>query len=175
MKLLEGFSSYFKSFSLFLFFYLIATISLYFYIYANKTTYDGGILDGIFVPVLVYIIISVIALVLIKDIKKVVFIGGLFLGSLNIIPALKYSLFYNTFDGPAHYRFAEQIALTGHVPYAEFYSVSYGTNPGRHIFVASLSMVFGISVNDALKFFVPVLFGLIPFLIYFIGRNFHRL
>ena len=80
-----------------------------------------------------------IALVLIKDIKKVVLIAGIFLGSLNIIPALKYSLFYNTFDGPAHYRFAAQIALTGHVPNNEFYSLSSGTNPGRQILVAGLS------------------------------------
>jgi hypothetical protein len=160
-----------SKFAYFLIFYLILTVCLYIFVFANRTVYDDWVLDGVFIPVAVFVVISVVAMTLLHNNKKLVLVAGIFLGSMNIIPGLKYSSFYNLFDGPGHYRFAEQIALLGHIPQNEFYSSTYGTNPATHIFAASLSIISGISVNDVLKFFIPVLFGLIPFIIYLIGHN----
>jgi len=40
-----------------------------------------------------------------------------------------------------------------------------------HIFLAELSVISGISVNDLFKFFIPLLFGLVPFIVYFVGHR----
>ncbi len=172
IKLNKDFTLGLNKFFVFITLYIIGTIALWIFIYENQAVYDTWVLDGIFIPVFIFIIASVVVMVLINDNRKLVVVASIFLGSLNIIPALKYPFFFGVFDGPGHFRFAEQIALIGHIPQNEFYSISYGANPASHIFLAGISLISSISINDVIKFFVPGLFALIPFIIYIIGRNF---
>jgi len=151
--------------------YLAVTILLLFFIFLNQRTYDGWILDGIAVPVAVYILISITALTFINNNKKLVVIAGIFIATISMIPGAKHTFFYDVFDGPGHYRFASQIASLGYIPQGEFYSVTYGNNCGMHIFTASFSLASGISVNDFLRFLIPLLFGLMPFIIYLVGHK----
>lgn len=90
---------------------------------------------------------------------------------MNLVVGLKYPLFYGCFDTPGHYRFVSQIASLGHVPLGEYYSNAYGNNPGLHIFMGSLSIISGISVNDIFRFIIPMIWCLIPLITYFITKD----
>lgn len=137
----------------------------------NQSGYNTWILDGILVPTGIFVLFSLSAETFIKDNKKLVIIAAIFVVSMNLIPGLRYQTFYGVFDTPGHYRFVEQISSLGYIPEGEFYSETYGNNPGMHIVMASLSIISGISVNDIFRLIFPVLWGMFPILTYFVTKN----
>lgn len=153
---------------------LYVLVATYFFlaVLLNRRGYgDGWILDGIVVPTVIFVFSSIVVEIYVKDIRKLVMVVAFFIVAINLVPGLKYSLFYGVYDAPAHYRFAEQIAVQGYVPKGEFYSGTYGGNPGMHILMASFSVVSGFPFDYVFKFFVPFLFGLTPFFTYLIARK----
>lgn len=154
-----------------LLFYVLVTSCFLCLVFLAQRTYDVWILDGILIPTIVFVVFSVTLESFVKEAKQLALLASLFLIALNIIPGLKYPLFYGVYDSPAHYRFTSQLVALGHVPQDEFYSRSYGSNPDMHILMACFSIIPGISVNDVFRFIVPALFGLVPLIAYFITKD----
>lgn len=163
----------FNKFSLILTSLIIIAACFFYTVVAKQASYDIWILDGIVVPTAIFIFFSLLAEVFVHENKKFVLISisAFLIIGLNMIPGLKYQFFYGTYDTPAHYRFIQEIAAQGYVPKKEFYSETYGDNPCVHIFWACFSVISGISVNEVFKFIIPLLFGLVPLITYFIANT----
>lgn len=162
-----------KSRDNFLLVFYIAVAMIFFYVISlNQRNYqDVWILDGIAVPTAIFVCFSIVVEMLIQENKKLVIFAACFLFAMSLIPALKYQLFTGCFDSPGHFRFTNEIVSLGNVPETEFYSESYGGNPGMHILMSCVSIVSGISVNDVFKFVIPAVLSTVPLLIYFITKD----
>lgn len=132
---------------------------------------DLWILQDIWIPTIAYIATFVIIALKINDNKALVFLCAAFLVTLNAIPNLKYQFFVGTFDSAAHYGFANQILLTGHVSTTAFYSSQYADFPGMHIILSSISLILGINLVDAVKLLTSIIYCSIPFLFYFVSNK----
>lgn len=151
--------------------YVIGAACFLYLVVLNQGTYGAWILDGIIVPTGIFIFFFLIVATFVRENKKLVILAALFLVVMNLIPGLKYPFFQGVFDTPGHYRFTNQIVTLGHVPEGEFYSESYGDNPGMHILMGCFSIISGISVNEVFKFVIPMLWSLVPLITYFITKN----
>jgi hypothetical protein len=150
----------------------IVSIGFLFSIIFNQRNYqDTWILDGIVFPTAIFVFFFLVAETFTQDNKKLVILSAAFLAVINLVPGIKYPLFCNVFDAPAHFRFTNEIASLGYIPENERLSEQYAGNPGMHIFMACISIVSGISTNDVLRLIVPALSGLAPFIIYFITKD----
>jgi hypothetical protein len=129
------------------------------------------ILDGAFIQTAIFVVISVVIFFNLKSNEALSIVISLFVLMLNIVPGLRYQIFYGVFDSPGHYNFSNQISILGHIPQNAFYSNTYGGNPGMHLSLASVSLASGLSVNWVFKFIAPALFGLFPLILYFIGNK----
>ena len=132
---------------------------------------DVWILDGIVVPTAIFIFFFLVAETFVQENKKVVILAAFLLAAINIVPGLKYHLFSGAHDAPAHFRFTNEIVSLGYMPENERISEMYSGNPGMHIFMACVSIISGISVNDIFRFITPALSGLGPFLVYFVTKD----
>jgi hypothetical protein len=132
---------------------------------------DLWILQGIFLPTLIYISAFVIIALKIDNNKILVFLSAAFLITLNAIPDIKYQFFLGTFDSAAHYGFANQILTTGFVSTTGFYSSQYADFPGMHILLSAVSLVLGISLVESVKILTSIIYGVIPFLFYFVSNG----
>lgn len=150
----------------------VVAISFFLIVVLNRRNYqDAWILDGIVVPTAIFIFSFLVAEVFIRDNKKVVILAAFLLAAMNLIPGLKYQSFSGVFDGPAHFRFTNEMVSRSYIPENEFLSEMYGGNPAMHVFMASFSIVSGISTNEVLSLIIPALSGLIPFIIYFATKG----
>ena len=151
----------------------IVATSFFFMVFLKQRNYqDLWILDGIVVPTAIFIFFFLAAETFAKENKTLVVLAAFLLAAMNVVPGLKYQLFSNVYDAPAHYRFTDQIASLGYIPENEPpLSRTYGGNPGMHIFMASISIISGISTNDVFRFVIPALSGLVPFIVYFITKD----
>lgn len=146
----------------------IANIVYLFFVGLNQRDYqDSWILQDIFVPTILYVLTFVVVAVKSNDNRLLVFVCSAFIITLNAIPNLKYTLFQNVFDTAAHYGFASQILSTGFVPTTGLISLQYSSFPGMHIFLTTVSSVFGINMVLSVKFVSSVIYGILPFLFYF--------
>jgi len=152
--------------------YVAVAVSFFYVVSLNQRNYqDVWILDGIAIPTAIFVCFSLSVGMLVHESKKLVIFAAFFLFAMSVIPGLKYQLFCGCFDSPGHFKFTNAMISLGGVPETEFYSKSYGGNPGMHIFISCVSIVSGISVNDAFKFVIPAVLSIIPFLIYFITKD----
>jgi hypothetical protein len=150
----------------------IVTIIYFCTVIINQRNYqDAWILDGIVIPTAIFVLFFIFAETFIQENKKLVILAAFFLAAINIIPGLKYPLFCGCYDAPAHFRFTNEIVSLGYIPENEYISEMYESNPAMHIFMACVSIISGFSINDILKFIVPALSGLLPFIIYFLTRD----
>ena len=150
----------------------VVAVVFFFTVSLEQRNYqDAWILDGIVVPTAIFIFFFLVAETFVRDNKKVVILAASLLAAMNLVPGLKYQLFSGVFDAPAHFRFTDQIVSLGSIPENERLSTNYGSNPGMHIFMACVSIVSGIFVNDVFRFIIPALSGLVPFIVYFITRE----
>lgn len=150
----------------------IIAIGFFSTVFLNQRNYqDVWILQGIVVPTAIFIFFFLVAETFIEENKKVVILAAFLLAALNMVPGLKYQLFSGVFDAPSHFRFTDQIASLGYIPENEHISEQYSGNPGMHIFMASISIISGISTNDVFRFIIPAMSGLVPFIIYFITKD----
>jgi hypothetical protein len=150
----------------------VVAISYFCTVVLNQKNYqDAWILDGIVVPTAIFVFFFLFAETFIQENKKLVVLAAFFLAAINLVPGLKYQLFCGVFDAPSHFRFTNEMVSLGHIPENEYISEMYGSNPAMHIFMACASIISGFSVNDVLRFIVPALSGLIPFIIYFITKD----
>jgi len=153
-------------------FYTAVTMIFFYVISLNRRNYqDVWILDGIAVPTAIFVCFSLVVEMLVQKNKKLVIVATCFLFAMSVIPGLKYQLFYGCFDAPGHYKFTNTIVSFGRVPETEFYSESYGGNPGMHILMSCVSIVSGISVNNVFKFVIPAVLSIVPLIIYFITKD----
>jgi len=151
---------------------VIVTISFFSTILLNQRGYqDAWILDGIVIPTAIFVFFFLVVKTFVQENKNVVILAASFLVALNLVAGLKYQLFYGTFDSPPHFRFTSELVSLGHIPETELYSRSYVGNPGMHIFMGSLSIISGISINDIFRFIIPAMCGVVPFIIYFITND----
>jgi hypothetical protein len=156
------------------YFFTLYMLSIVVYVIScllSQTATERWILDGIVFQTIVFVIFSITLAHCITNNAILAAIVSFFIIVLNIVPGLKYPIFYGVFDSPGHYRFASEIAVLGHVPTNEFYSTTYGGNAGMHLTLASMSLVSDISMNTLFAFVAPALFGLVPLIIYFIGNR----
>jgi len=135
---------------------------------------DTWILQDVFLPTLLYVSSFIIMAVKVRDSRTLACLGSSFPVALNAIPNLKYQLFYGTFDSAGHYGFINSLLTLGNVPQKGFYAPWYGDNPLMHILVASLSLLLGISANDAIKLFTSVIYGVLPLMTYFATKGTFR-
>lgn len=150
----------------------IIAIGFFFTVFLRQRSHqDLWILDEIVIPTAIFLFIFLAAEAFVKDNKKLVILAAFLLAAMNVVPGLKYQFFSNVYDAPAHFRFTSQIAFLGYVPENEWVSIQYSGNPGLHIFMATISIVSGISVNDVFRFVIPALSGLLPLLVYFITKG----
>ena len=159
------------TYSYFLALFIIA-IGFFSTVFLEQRNYqDVWILDGIVVPTAIFIFIFLVAETFVQENKKVVILAAFFLAAMNIVPGLKYQFFSGVFDAPSHFRFTDEIASLGFIPENEHISEMYSGNPGMHIFMASVSIITGISTNDVFRFIIPALSGLVPLIVYFITKD----
>lgn len=151
--------------------YIIVVVCFSLAVFSVQSRYEAWILEGILLPTVVFVFLSLLAEIFARNIKELVIVAAFFLVAMNSIPGLRYELFYGCFDTPAHYRFTEQVVSLGHVPEDEFLSGSYGGNPAMHIFMACFSIMSGISVNEVFRLVIPALMGLAPLITYFATKN----
>jgi len=152
--------------------YAVVAIIFFYVVSLNQRNYqDVWILDGIAVPTVMFVCFSLIIKMLAHENRKVVIFAAFFLFSMSLIPGLKYQFFCGCYDPPRHFRFTDAMVSLGGVPETESYSETYGGNPGMHVLMSCVSIVSGISVNDVFKFVIPVLLGIVPFIIYFMTKD----
>jgi len=156
------------------YFLVLSIIAIGFFsaVFLNQRNYqDVWILQGIVVPTAIFIFFFLVAETFIQENKTLVILAASLLAAMNLVPGLKYQLFSGVFDAPSHFRFTDQIASQGYIPENEHISEQYSGNPGMHIFMASISIISGISTNDVFRFIIPALSGLVPFIIYFVTKD----
>lgn len=152
--------------------YIIVIMGLFSMVLFHQRGYqDAWILDGVLTPTMVFILFFLVTETFVNDNRYLVLLGVSFLIVLNLIPGLKYELFYGIYDSVGHYGFCKELISLGHVPQIGFYSEYYSDIPGMHILVSSLSLLSGISVNEILRFILPAIYGIIPILIYFVTKG----
>lgn len=155
-------------------FYLILIAFFLSIVVVSQRNYnDVWILDGIFIPTLMFVFIFSIVETFVRSNQKTAILVASFLVVLNLIPGLKYQLFYNTYDTTFHFGFTNELSLQGRVPETADIGVSkyYSSNPGSHILISSISLVSGISINEIFRFVIPAIFGLTPLIVFFITKN----
>jgi hypothetical protein len=153
----------------YLLFYIISLFGFISIILLNRISYqDSWILDGILVPTLVFILIYLITTILITDNKVIALISSSFVIVADLIPAFKYELFYGTPDVTFHYEFMNEIINSGHIPI----DYDYTGVAGLHVFMGLFTLIQGISSNLGFKYAIPVVCGVFPLIIYFIGNKF---
>ena len=152
--------------------YIAVASAFLFSVWINQRGYqDPGILDGILIPTAIFVLVSVFVMVFAEDNRLTAIVAAIFLVSLNLIPGLKYQLFYGCYDSVAHYGYVQSLVSLGHVPQTGFYAPAYSDTPGMHILIGSFSLVSGISVNDVLRFVIPAMYGIFPLVVFFITRD----
>ena len=153
-------------------FYLIAAILILSTVMVNQRNHnDAWILDGVFIPTLIFVFVFFVAGTFVKSNRKIAILTSSFLIVINLIPGIKYQLFNNPYDSTFHFSFTNELSSLGHVPEAAGPSKYYSGNPGMHIFMSSLSVVSGIPMNDVFRFVMPAISGLIPLLVFFITNG----
>lgn len=148
--------------------YSISLISFVSFILINKRSYhDIWILSDIVAPTLIFIIIFLVVVIYCENDNAIVLICSSFIMVLTLIPALKYEIFYGAADTTFHYMSISKIISDGHVISETIYS---GT-PSLHIFISIFTQMSGISQNIGFKYAMPVTFGVVPLLFYFISHK----
>lgn len=154
-------------------FYLIVIAFFLSIVMVNQRNYnDAWILDGIFIPTLMFVFIFFMVETFVKGNQKIAILTASFLIVLNLIPGSKYQLFLNPYDTTFHFRFTNELSLLGYVP-PETAGASkyYSSNPGVHILMSSLSVISGIPINEIFRFVIPAMYGLIPLIVFFITNG----
>ena len=128
---------------------------------------DSWILQDIFVPTILYVLTFSVIAVLLDNNKLIALVCASFVILLNAIPNLKYELFYGAFDSVVHYGYIRNLVSLGHVPSTGFVAPFYQDFPGMHIFIGSLSITTGLSINTTIKLVTSIIFGIIPLMTYF--------
>jgi len=137
----------------------------------DRSYQDLWILQDVFIPTLLYIIVFSVVAVLITDNRALSLVCSLFVIVLNAIPNLKYALFYGTYDAAAHYGTINALLSSGFIPQTGFYASEYSNFPGMHIFLSEISIVFGVDINFTIKLITSVIFGIIPLMVYFTSKG----
>jgi hypothetical protein len=147
--------------------YAIIAVAFVVEVLLNQRGYqDSWILQDIFVPTILYVLTFSVVAVLLDNNKLIALICASFLVVLNAIPNLKYDFFYGTFDSVGHYGYIRDLVSLGHVASTGYYAPSYQDFPGMHIFIGSLSIISGVSINVAIKLVTSMIVGIIPLMTY---------
>jgi len=143
-----------------------------FFVGSNQRGFqDSWILEGIFIPTILYVLAFTIVVAATSDVRLLTLISSSFVIVLNSIPNLKYELFYGTFDSAGHYGFINRLLASGQVPQTGFYVAFYGDFPGMHILIGSLSLILGVSTNVAIKLFTSLIYGIVPLMVYLVTNG----
>ena len=137
----------------------------------NRGYQDSWILEGVWPQTLLFTLVFAVLVVNIKSNKQLVVLIASFIMILSAVPNLKYLQLYGAFDSISHYGYASRIIELGHVPTIGAYSKEYSGTPGLHIFLASLSQITGISMNDSVKILLVLLSVLIIFVTYYAANK----
>jgi hypothetical protein len=133
---------------------------------SQKDIVDIWILQGIFPIFVLFTLLYIIVVILSADLKLISVLTAIYLGTLNLIPHLKYFFIYGYFDPLPHYGFVQDLIAQGHVPTVGSYAASYGSTPGSQLCISELSIVAGFSPIVAMKAFLAVSPFMIPLVIY---------
>lgn len=143
---------------------LLAFVSL---VLHNRRSYqDSWILLDIFLPLLFFVFICLFIILTNDNNKLITFFCSMFIVVLTLIPALKYDLFYGIADTTQHYYIINHIIKQGYVP-----PTIYSNTPNMHILVSLFAMILGLSPNAGIKYALPIIYGIIPFLFYLISSK----
>ena len=145
----------------FLAFYLL-------FVLAHQRSYqDSWLLEDIFWPTAVLIVLGLLAAFAARSASLAALLVSSLAFALNIVPALKYDLFYGVGDVPGHYSMVRSIVESGQVPTG----LTYSEMPGSHLLVSSISLVTGLTSGDAFKLAPPLYLGSLPLIAYLAARR----
>lgn len=152
-------------------YFLFATILITSLLLSQIDYQDSWVLEGLVPQIFVLSIVFMVVGVNLKRNRKLTLFIASFLMIISIVPALKYVQISGVFDSIAHYGYTNRLISLGHVPESGFYSNEYSGTPGMHIFLASFSLVTGLSTTLAINILLIIVSGLTPFIVYFLTKN----
>jgi len=133
---------------------------------------DSWVLGGLVVPFFVYVAIVSFALCMTDSLPKLAIISTLVSVSMNILPGLKYELFYGAGDSLKHYDIVSYIMASGTVPTGPTEQrAAYSGAPDMQIVIAAFSLIVGASPNTGMKFAIPLAYSVFPPLVYFVSNR----
>jgi hypothetical protein len=138
----------------------------------TKDINDTWILEGILPLFMFFTILYVAIATLSRSLELVTAITSIYVGTMNLIPQLKYTFLYGFFDPLYHYQFIRELAFLGRIPPAAgSYTTQYGPTPGSQVTVAAWSVLSGMSPLMAYKAFLAVTPVLIPLAVYVVLKK----
>jgi len=157
---------------LLVFFFFAILVLLIGQVIANtKDINDTWILEGIFPLFLLFTLIYAIIVGFSSNTKFIAIFTSIYLVTVVLIPNLKYSFIYGYHDPLAHYGFIRDTISLGHVPDTGYYASQYGSTPGSHILVSTLSIVTGLDVVTSMKVFLVMSSFILPLVVYFVLKK----
>jgi len=132
---------------------------------------DSWILEGLFPQTLLFFLLFLIVAVNVRNNTNLVLLIASFLMLLSAIPSLKYIQIYGVYDSIAHYGYTNRLISSGYVPETGFYAKQYSGTPGMHIFLATITLITGLSTTLAIKLFLAVISSMIPLTVYFVTKD----
>ena len=128
---------------------------------------DSWLLEDIFWPTALLIFLGVLAAFAVRRASAAAVLLSSLAFALNVVPALKYDLFYGVGDVPSHFWLVRSVVEGGEVPTG----LTYSQMPGGHLLVASVSLVTGLTTNDSFKLAPPIYLSSLPLIAYLVGRR----
>jgi hypothetical protein len=152
--------------------YIVVTASFFFIVMFHERGYqDAWILDGILLPTMIFVFVSIVVETFVSGNSLTAIVASTSMAVLCVIPGLKYQLFLGCYDSVIHFGTVERLISLGRIPQTGYYASYYSDVPGMHLFISSLSIVSGISVNELFRFVLPATYFIIPLIIYFITKG----
>jgi len=132
---------------------------------------DEWILDGIFPIYLPFVMLFAVIVSFSSNIKFIAIITSISLATFVLIPSLKYVFIYGYHDPLGHYGFIRELINSGSIPESGFYASQYGSTPGSHIIVSTISLIAGLDAAAAMKVFLIISAFIIPLATYFVIKK----
>lgn len=132
---------------------------------------DAWILEGLFSYFLLFVLAYSVVVSFSSSLKSITIITSIFLVVVNLIPNFKYVFIYGHYDALAHYGFTQEMINSGHIPETGFYKDQYGSTPGLHIFLSTLSLMAGVNVSTSMKIFMTFFPSILPLAFYLVVKR----
>ena len=147
-------------------FFLLGGVSFWFlgYVRTQRRDYlDAWVLDDVFWPFLVFLLVFLGIVIYEKEIRMVAVYSALAAGVAGLVPALKYTQLYGTtIDVTSHFILVENLYSTGRVIEGHIYA----SINALHTMLASVALLGGLTPEQVIKYGMPLLAAFIPLMVY---------